>query len=189
MPVFVVFNNPATKTSVTLPVKEQKDIMTIGGSWNIKFQPNRGAPAKATFDKLTSYTENSDPGIKYFSGTATYSKTVNVPPGSISKGKKTFIDLGDVKNLAEVNVNGKSLGIVWKQPFRVDVSNVLKPGENKLVIKVTNLWVTLITSLFSPGFKTLHSTRKGCFRIFHLHSLQPGSLHLPKINESLLAFA
>lgn len=173
--VFVVFKIPATKTSLTLPVKEQKEIMTIGGSWSVAFQPNRGAPPKAKFDKLNSYTENGDPGIKYFSGTATYSKTVNVPPGSISKGKKTFIDLGDVKNLADVNVNGKSLGIIWKQPFRVDVSNALKPGENKLVIKVTNLWVNRLIGDMQPGM-----TQKITFTSFPLYradsKLQPSGL-------------
>ena len=173
--VFVVFIVPATKTSVTLPVLEEKVIMTIGGSWNVKFQPNRGAPTSATFAKLTSFTENSDRGIKYFSGTATYSKTINMSSGSFSKGNKIWIDLGNVKNLAEVNVNGKPLGIVWKQPFRVDVTNLLKPGENKVVIKVTNLWVNRLIGDMQPGM-----THKITFTSFPLYTadskLQPSGL-------------
>lgn len=139
--VFVVFRSPATKNEVTLSAKTEKAITTVEGPWKVTFQPNRGAPASAIFDKLTSYTGNSDAGIKYFSGTATYTKTIDLQPGVIGKGAQLWLELGDVKNLAEVVVNGKSLGVVWKQPFRVNVTNALKAGENRLEIKVTNLWV------------------------------------------------
>ncbi len=162
--VFVVFKMPATKTSVTLPVKEEREVMIIEGPWTVAFQHNRAAPATATFDNLISYTVNSDPGIKYFSGTATYTKIINLPASTFSKGVQTWIDLGDVKNLAEVMVNGKSSGIVWKQPFRVDVSKALKPGENKLEIKVTNLWVNRLIGDAQPGV-----TEKATFTSFPLH--------------------
>jgi len=56
-------------------------------------------------------------------------------------GTELWLDLGDVKNIAEVSVNGTSLGIVWKRPFRVNVTRALKPGANALSVKVTNLWV------------------------------------------------
>jgi hypothetical protein len=151
--VFVVFQTPATKTAVALPAKEEKEVATISGSWNVAFQSNRGAPVSATFDKLTSYTENSDAGIKYFSGTATYTKTINVPATALTKVAQLWLDLGEVKNLAEVIVNGKSLGVVWKQPFRVDVTNALKAGENKLEIKVTNLWVNRLIGDAQPDVK------------------------------------
>ena len=139
--VFVVFQAPATKTTVTLAATTEKDIVTVQGPWSVAFQPNRGAPASATFSNLASYTENSDAGIKYFSGTATYTKTINVPASSLSKGSRIWLDLGDVKNLAEVTVNRKPLGVVWKKPFRVDVTDAVKPGANNVAIKVVNLWV------------------------------------------------
>lgn len=151
--VFVVFQSAATKNEVTLPVKTEKEITKIEGPWQIAFQPGRGAPATASFDKLTSYTESTDAGIKYFSGTATYTKTINVAAGSITKGAQLWLDLGDVKNLAEVTVNGQSQGIVWKKPFRVDVTHALKAGDNKLEIKVTNLWVNRIIGDLQPGAK------------------------------------
>ncbi|MCX6333718.1 MAG: glycosyl hydrolase, partial [Bacteroidia bacterium] len=84
---------------------------------------------------------NADTGVKYFSGTATYTKTINVPGNWLKKGEHLWLDLGIVRNLADVAVNGKSLGIIWKKPFRIEVTDVLKPGENQLEIKVTNLWV------------------------------------------------
>ncbi|HSU49154.1 MAG TPA: glycosyl hydrolase, partial [Segetibacter sp.] len=149
--VFVVFQSPATKTTVTLPATEKKEIMTLEGPWTVSFQPNRGAPATATFHKLTSYTESQDPAIRYFSGRATYSKTIHLAPGAINKNAHVWLDLGDVKNLAEITVNGQPLGVVWKNPYRVEVTNALKAGGNKVEIKVINLWVNRLIGDAQPG--------------------------------------
>ena len=151
--VFVVFQQPATKSSVTLPVKAEKEVAAFTGSWAVSFQPNRGAPASATFDQLTSYTENSDAGIKYFSGTATYTKIITIPAAALARGSQLWIDLGEVKNLAEVSVNGKALGVVWKKPFRVDATGALRAGENKLEVKVVNLWVNRLIGDAQPDAK------------------------------------
>jgi len=149
--VFVVFGENTTKTSRTLPLPKETTLTTVEGSWNLKFQKERGAPAEITVDKLASWTDNADQGIKYFSGTGTYSKTINVPTAWIKKDAQLWIDLGDVKNLAEVIVNGKSLGILWKKPFRVNVKSALKPGDNSLVIKVTDLWVNRLIGDLQPN--------------------------------------
>jgi hypothetical protein len=149
--VFVVFLSDAQKNVVTLPAKTEKEITTMDGSWKVMFQAHRGAPDSTTFDRLTSYTENSDAGIKYFSGTAIYTKHINLRSNAIMKGTQLWLDLGDVKNLAEVILNGKPLGIVWKKPFRVDVTSALKAGDNKLEIKVTNLWVNRLIGDAQPG--------------------------------------
>lgn len=100
-----------------------------------------GAPPSITLDKLTSWSNNPDTGVKYFSGTATYTKTIDAPAAWLRSGTHVWIDLGKVKNLAEVTVNGKSLGIVWHAPYSVDATTALKPGQNELTIKVTNAWV------------------------------------------------
>lgn len=139
--VFVIFREKAITASRTLPEVHEKEMATISGEWNIAFQSNRGAPASIKVNKLKSWTENADAGVKYFSGTASYTNTVNASADWFKKDAQLWIDLGDVKNLAEVIVNGKSLGIVWKKPFLVDVTNALKQGKNKIEIKVTNLWV------------------------------------------------
>ena len=148
--VFVVFKDKAVKTSVTLPVTEEKQLLSIEGSWNVIFQKDRGAPAGAKFDKLVSFTENADAGIKYFSGTATYTKTIVADKNWFTGHAQLWLDLGDVENLAEVIVNGRSLGIVWKQPFRIDITGALKAGENKIEIKVTNLWVNRLIGDAQP---------------------------------------
>jgi hypothetical protein len=139
--VFVVFRTAATAPSRTIPKPVDTKLAAIGGSWDVAFQPNRGAPAGITVPVLASWHESADPGVKYFSGAGTYTKTVEAQADWFQAGSKLILDLGDVKNIAVVTVNGKALGIYWKAPFRVDVTSALKPGANALEIKVINLWV------------------------------------------------
>jgi hypothetical protein len=149
--VFVVFRKKAGKVSYEIPQPIESQLAVIEGPWKISFQPDRGAPAEVTMEELAPWNENSDQGVKYFSGTGTYSKSMDVPEKWIEPGTKLYLDLGGVKNLAEVIVNGKSLGIVWKTPFRVDITKDIRKGENTLEIKVTNLWVNRIIGDQQPG--------------------------------------
>ena len=137
------------------------------------FQPGRGAPASITLDKLISWTDSTDAGVKYFSGAGTYTKTIQASPDWFKKGAKLWIDLGDVKNLAEVTVNGKSLGIVWHAPYRVDATSALKPGANEVTIKVINAWVNRLIGDQQPDATTKYTfadvkpykrTRRCCLR-------------------------
>jgi len=139
--VFLMFRDRATQPAVTLTPGQEKTLTTLAGSWKVNFQKDRGAPSEVTLNNLASFTDNQESGIKYFSGTATYTKTVTADKNWIGAKGKLWLDLGDVKNIAEVKVNGKVLGVVWKRPFRVDVSNELIAGDNLIEIKVTNLWV------------------------------------------------
>ena len=149
--VFVVFRKPTHAASRNLPTSVDNSLATIEGPWSLSFESNRGAPAKITLEKLASWSENSDEGVKYFSGVGTYSQTVQAPQDWFARGGRLSIDLGEVKNLAEVSVNGKPLGIVWKAPYRVDVTGVLKPGENSVEIKVTDAWVNRIIGDRQPN--------------------------------------
>lgn len=127
--------------STTVNVKELPPVVEVTGPWSVHFPPNWGAPASATLDKLMSWTESADAGVKYFSGTAEYEKEFEVSPGLVMKDRALFLDLGNVQNIAEVSLNGKDLGIWWKPPFSADISGVVKAGKNTLKVKVTNLWV------------------------------------------------
>jgi hypothetical protein len=138
--VFVVFRRPAANTTRALPRIASTTVATVNGPWELSFPPNFGAPAKIEAAKLESWTVNSDQGVKYFSGTATYTKTVQAPQGWFHPGTKVLLDLGMVKDLAEVSINGKALGILWKAPYQVDATGILKAGANRLEIKVTNEW-------------------------------------------------
>jgi hypothetical protein len=139
--VFVVFRKTTGNSSFTAPQITENHLADVDGAWDVSFQPDRGAPAKITLDTLSSWSENSDAGVKYFSGTGTYTKNIQVPETWFKNGERIWLDLGVVKNIAEIIVNGKNAGIVWKKPFRADITDLLKAGENVLEIKVTNLWV------------------------------------------------
>ena len=149
--VFVVFRKPAQTSSRALAKVVDSSIATLEGSWDLSFQADRGAPAKISVDKLASWSDSADEGIKYFSGTGTYTKTIQARSDWFKRGSRLALDLGEVKNLAEVSVNGKPLGIVWKTPYRVDVTDALKPGANQLEIKVTNPWVNRIIGDRQPN--------------------------------------
>ncbi len=149
--VFIVFRNPAKTSTRKLPTTTQSDLATIDGPWNVTFQPDRGAPAQASLDKLISWSDSADQGIKYFSGSATYSRKLDAPASWFKPGSRIWIDLGDVKNIAEVSINGKPLGTLWHPPFRIDAIAALKPGANDLDIKVTNLWVNRIIGDRQPN--------------------------------------
>jgi len=138
--VFVVFRNAAPAVSRVASAPAESKLMTVSGPWTLSFPAKWGAPASVPMEKLTSWTENSDAGVKYFSGTATYMKTVTVPAALLKPGQRIWIDLGKVRDIAEVKVNGKSAGLTWAPPYRVDVTSALKPGANKLEIEVTNEW-------------------------------------------------
>jgi hypothetical protein len=151
--VFVVFRkpSPSPSPSLSLPAKSESAVATEEGPWEVSFEADRGAPEKITLDKLMSWSDSTDEGVKYFSGHGTYTKTVDAPADWFKPGAQLWLDLGDVKNLAEVTVNGKALGIVWKAPYRLDVTSAMKPGENKLEMKVANLWVNRLIGDAQPN--------------------------------------
>ena len=138
--VFVIFRNPPSTTERNEPLPVERKLATVSGPWALSFPANWGAPASVQMPKLTSWTDSSDPGVKYFSGTATYSKTVQVPASWLRPDRHIWLDLEKVRDIAEVKVNGKSAGLVWAPPYRVDVTSELKPGTNSLEIAVTNEW-------------------------------------------------
>ena len=113
----------------------------MSGPWDVAFTPHQGAPERTTFDQLASWSEHPDPGVKYFSGTATYTKTFSLPSGMLGHGHRVYLDLGKVEVMARVKLNGTDLGILWKPPFLVDVTEAARPGVNALEVKVVNLWI------------------------------------------------
>jgi hypothetical protein len=94
-----------------------------------------------TLDQLLSWSNYNDPGVKYFSGTATYLKTFTIHSEVNPAKMRIYLDLGNVQVIAELKVNGKDMGILWKPPYRTEITSALKTGENTLEIKVTNLWI------------------------------------------------
>ncbi len=149
--VFVIFKEKTTETSFTLPKATEQEISKMNGTWQVDFQEKRGAPKTALFEKLISWSEHYNDGIKYFSGTASYRNAFNIK--ELVSGSRYFLDLGNVKNIAEVSINGKVVGTVWKTPFKLDITDAMKKGTNQLEIKVTNLWVNRLIGDVQPGVK------------------------------------
>jgi hypothetical protein len=112
----------------------------INGPWRVSFPLNLGAPAEITLPELISLARHPDPGVKYFSGTATYTRRFKMAADATTGGKRLFLDLGWVEVAAEIRLNGKDLGILWKPPYRVDITEAVRPGDNELEIRVTSLW-------------------------------------------------
>jgi hypothetical protein len=155
---FVVFRKPATALSRTLPLPVETTILTLNGPWSVAFlknsgQKNSGAPAKATFAALTSWSDSNIEGVKYFSGIGAYSRTFKVTPAMLRAGGRLVLDLGEVREMAEATLNGKKLGTVWTAPFLLDISKAVKPGRNVLRVKVANLWVNRLIGDAQPDVK------------------------------------
>lgn len=150
--VFVVFRHPTSELSRRLPHVKITELAKLQGPWMVAFPPNWGAPPRIQLENLTSWTDSSNPGVKYFSGTATYHKDMQIPPDWIRPGAKLVLDLGDVKEIAEISLNGKSVQkILWKPPFQADLTAFVRPGLNHLEIKVTNLWPNRVIGDQQPG--------------------------------------
>jgi hypothetical protein len=140
--LFIVFEKPLAKA---ISQKNEgnylkfKPLMNLEAPWKVTFEKKWGEPKPVLLDTLKSWTESPETNIKYFSGTASYGKTFDLP-ASFEKGQVTSIDLGKVKDVAEVWLNGKNLGVVWCEPYRVDATNAVKLKGNILEVKVVNLW-------------------------------------------------
>jgi hypothetical protein len=152
---------------------------TLAAPWRVTFPDGRGAPSgELVFEKLVSWPDHPDAGVKYYSGTAVYKTTfaaadstqrsagilardsrdiadrnVRAPVTAAAPGlavvpvvmpqphQRAFLDLGAVADIARVYINGRDAGILWKPPFRADITAFLQPGENTLEIHVANRWI------------------------------------------------
>ena len=112
----------------------------LAGPWEVRFDPQWGGPERVTFETLEDWSLRPEDGIRYYSGEAVYRKTFTVASKNLTHNRQ-ILELGKVAVMAEVELNGHNLGILWKPPFRLDVSDVLKSGENELEVRVVNLWI------------------------------------------------
>ncbi|MBS3777561.1 MAG: glycoside hydrolase family 2, partial [Bacteroidales bacterium] len=132
----LTFSDGNVKTfTFNRPLQEKR----IESPWEVSFDPEWGGPEDTVFNELRSWTAFDAKGIRYYSGDATYEQTFNVSREDL-EDQSVFLDLGNVLELASVRLNGNDLGVQWKSPFRVDITDVVKAGENTLEVEVTNLW-------------------------------------------------
>jgi hypothetical protein len=131
----------------------------VAGPWQVRFPAGSGAPAEIALPDLRSLHLHATPGVRYFSGTASYRREIMIPAGALGAGRELFLDLGQVEVMADVVLNGTSLGIVWTRPALLDISRAARVGANTLEVRVTNLWPNRLIgdeqeaddNVFAPG--------------------------------------
>lgn len=132
--------NPGKTRNKRIPVEDIPAPVELTAPWTVKFGP-LGPTQSVQFDTLTSWHKSEVPDIKYYSGTALYSNSIDLPQALFGSGTQLLLDLGDVREIASLKINGKEAGILWKPPYRVDATALLHPGRNQLEIAVINVWV------------------------------------------------
>lgn len=142
--VLVVFNKKIPFDEQGIAERNYSDFETlkeISGEWMVHFDPQWGGPGSVVFHELTDWTQHRDEGIKYYSGQAVYSKNFNMEHAPL-EGNKYYLQLGSVKDvgIAELKINGADKGVSWTLPFRIEVTEELKQGENHMEVAVVNSW-------------------------------------------------
>jgi hypothetical protein len=147
--LFVVFRQGTATRSSSVAMPRLRTIAEVAGPWNVTFQPGRGAPASIALQSLAPLDRQSEPGVRYFSGIATYTAHLTLP--HVNGKGHMMLDLGKVGDVAEVRVNGELVGTAWKAPYRVDLGKAARPGDNLLEVRVANLWVNRLIGDAQPG--------------------------------------
>lgn len=137
--MFIIFSGPLKQKGGGVNFPAVRELQEFKGAWNVQFDTEWGGPASVVFPELMDWTQHPDEGIRYYSGSATYVREFDMDVMAPA-GTKVLLDLGTVKNIASVKLNGEDLGIVWTFPWRVDISKALKAKGNRLEVEVINLW-------------------------------------------------
>jgi hypothetical protein len=142
---FIIFRKPIDnkkQNGVNFPA--QQPVMDIKGPWQVAFDAKmRGPQQPVVFNELKDWTTSANDSIKYYAGTAVYENTFQILKPA--KGARLYLNLGDVKVMAKVKVNGINVGGVWTYPYRVDITHAVKKGSNTLEISVVNNWMNRLT--------------------------------------------
>jgi len=147
--MFVVFRKPTAAPAQEIAPPQVRPVARVEGPWRVTFQPGRGAPDHLDFASLVDFRDHPDPGVRYFSGVATYARDVVLPKRAASE--RLWLDLGQVADLAEVWINGELAGTAWKPPYRLDIGAHVRPGRNHIEIRVVNTWVNRLIGDAQPG--------------------------------------
>jgi len=161
--LFVVFRAPATQRSAEVAQAALAPVAVLDGKWQVAFQPGRGAPAAIALDRLMPLNEHEDAGVRHFSGIATYTRDFSVSAGR-KPGTPMLLDLGAVGDLAEVRVNGEVAGTVWHAPWQIDIGQLLRPGTNRLEVRIANLWVNRLIGDAEEGAEKIAFTTAPTYR-------------------------
>ena len=177
---FVVFRKPVgddrpMNQPLVADFPQPQPVQTLTGPWTVHFDPRWGGPAAVDFPELADWTQRSELGIRWYSGTATYEKTFDLSSGEKTPGQRLFLDLGEMHEVADVRLNGVSLGNLWARPFRAEVTDAVRATGNHLEVDVTNFWANRVIGDASlPEAERL--TRTNIRRLTARTSLLPSGL-------------
>lgn len=135
----------------TVSFKVQAEAVPVKSNWTLDFPPNWGAPPHLAIASLKSWTDFEDPGVRYFSGTATYHTTIHLDGEQLGTGNELWLDLGDTREIAQVRINGVKSTPLWMKPFTERVDQLMRPGDNQVDVEVTNFWPNRIIGDLQPG--------------------------------------
>ncbi|RYG16672.1 MAG: DNA-binding protein, partial [Chitinophagaceae bacterium] len=157
--VFVIFQDNVILTDKARTENwiKFKTTTNLSANWEVKFDPAFGGPSEPlNFNTLVDWTKHADTTVNYYSGTASYTKTITLHE---APRQKTWINLGNFSSIAEVKINGVSFGVLWTPPYQLEVSKALTKGENQITIEITNTWANrLIGDQKLPENKRLTKT-------------------------------
>jgi hypothetical protein len=140
MVVVFPFNTERPYTMQPEIMVEKETASDVTGTWYVTFEPKLDKPFRRKFDRLIDLSRQPDPALKYFSGTARYANRINIDAKDITENHRVILDLGDLEDIAEVEINGKSIGVLWAPPYTIDATHALKSGANQISILVTTNW-------------------------------------------------
>ncbi|MCJ2183460.1 glycoside hydrolase [Novosphingobium sp. 1949] len=161
--VFVVLRQDTDQATRTVPARTRVPLATLDEGWSVRFQADRGAPDTLALPRLIPLETSAQPGVKYFSGEATYTRSFSLPARA-KPGQPLWLDLGKVGDLAEVSVNGTRVGTVWHAPYRLDIAKAVRAGTNTLSVRVANTWVNRLVGDAQPGAKPITWTAMPTYR-------------------------
>jgi len=141
---FIVFSSER-RTLPSYNITKETKSHELNSPWTLSFPEKWGAPDSVKMTELISWTDHTDEGVKYFSGTATYKNSFDISRESLTKDSIIKINLGEVLDVARIFINGKSAGVLWTPPFSLNIKDHLKPGRNTLEIQITNMWINRLT--------------------------------------------
>lgn len=170
----VLFSNAAAGTRPIPSVLSQMQTLPMDGAWTLAFQPERGGPpSPMPLAGFQSWTESADPRVRYFSGTATYTASIEAP--KVAASDRVYLSLSQMHEIAQVRINGRDAGTVWALPFQLDVTGLLHPGKNRIDIAVTNLWPNRIIGDLQP-YAAQHFTTTNITGYRRQSTLSPSGL-------------
>lgn len=135
----------------TMSFQVKAEPIPVASKWTLDFPPNWGAPSHLAIQSLKSWTDFEAPGVRYFSGTATYHTTIHLDSEQFATGHELWLDLGDVREIAQLRINGVKLTPLWMKPFTERVDQLMRPGDNQVDVEVTNFWPNRIIGDLQPG--------------------------------------